>query len=41
MKKMNQTKETATVVYEINTTLPGGGFHGGEQKEILPGGCWS
>lgn len=38
MKNMNTKIQKNMVNENMNNVLPGGGFHGGEQKETLPGG---
>ena len=38
MKKMNKKNQIEMDNKTMQETLPGGGFHGGEQQETLPGG---
>ena len=38
MKRMNKKNQVEMDNKTMQETLPGGGFHGGEQQETLPGG---
>ena len=39
MRRMDKENQIKMVNKTMQETLPGGGFHGGEQQETLPGGA--